>query len=68
MCVVVIYQPVCDPKKIWNYPDLCNQVVFSTWLKSQDKIYSEQKELSRWNKKHFSLFSNGFYENAGCAD
>ena len=46
--------------KFQNWPDIFNQAVFLP--KSQDKILNiwEQKELLRWNKKHFSLLLKTF--------
>ena len=35
------------------------ELFFSTWPTSQDK--REQKELLRWNKKHFSSFLKGYH-------
>ena len=56
ICIAIVCWPGCDFTKLET-----NQVVFSTWPKSQDQNYLEkvsrkQKEILRWIKKSFNPF------------
>ena len=49
--------------KLWNKPYLSNQAVLLHGKKvnTKFKYLEDEKELLRWNKKHFSTFLKGFY-------
>ena len=50
--------------KLWNKPYLSNQAVLllhGKKVNTKFKYLEDEKELLRWNKKHFSTFLKGFY-------
>ena len=59
LCIVIVCYPVSEVIIFENYLSIFYQAVFLHNQKSAAKI-EKQKELLRWNKKHFSLFLKEF--------
>ena len=56
--------------KFWNYPQLSNQAVFSTWLKwtaisakSRDLIHYERSRFLWWQVEIFSMIGRDLHED-----